>query len=95
MRKTWQPVALSRDVKDKAMLEYTLLNEGVVIVRLEGKVMDASESCPRRGAKFGIGDVVGDHLRPPVTVGNLIIRTSVREFPLKKNAVGNPQNSTL
>ena len=65
MRKTWQPVALIRDLDNKNIIEYTVLNEEIVITRLNGKICSFKDRCPHRGAKFAIGDHHNGHLRCP------------------------------
>jgi Na(+)-translocating NADH:ubiquinone oxidoreductase F subunit len=65
MRKTWQPVALVRDLEKKEILEYTLLNEEIVVTRLKGKLCAFKDRCPHRGAKFAIGDIHDGHMRCP------------------------------
>ena len=65
LRKTWQPVCLTRDLRAKRIISYTLLNEEIVIADLPSGLLAAKDLCPHRGAKFGIGAVVDGHLQCP------------------------------
>ena len=57
LRKTWQPVALSRDVTAGKILSYTLLDEEIVLSKIDGKILAAKDLCPHRGAKLGLGKI--------------------------------------
>ena len=57
LKKTWQPVALSRDLTANKILTYTLLDEEIVLTRIDGVILAAKNLCPHRGAQFGLGKV--------------------------------------
>ncbi len=65
LRKTWQPVAISRDLTEGTMKSVVLLEEELIIARLPGGLLATPDRCPHRGAKFGIGDIHNGHLRCP------------------------------
>jgi vanillate O-demethylase monooxygenase subunit len=66
LRRTWQPVARSADLPPGAIRSYTLLDEDLVIARLDPQsLLAARDRCPHRGARFGIGDVHDGQLRCP------------------------------
>lgn len=65
LRKTWQPVCLSRELDGGAIVSSVLMGESLVVVRLPGGLLAAKDLCPHRGARFGIGDVHNGHLRCP------------------------------
>lgn len=57
MRKTWQPVCLSRNLGEGTIFEYTLLDEDIVIVKTKDDLFVARDLCPHRGAKLGLGKI--------------------------------------
>ena len=65
LAKTWQPVALSREVPDGGIFGARLLDEDLVIARLPEGLLAARDHCPHRGAKFVLGDIHEGHLRCP------------------------------
>ncbi|MBA3707302.1 MAG: aromatic ring-hydroxylating dioxygenase subunit alpha [Planctomycetes bacterium] len=65
LRSTWQPVALSRDLKAGGIISYRLLDEDIVVARMPSGLAAYKDGCPHRGARFGLGKVVGDHLQCP------------------------------
>ena len=65
LRRTWQPVCLSRELDGGNIVSYTLLGEEIVVARLPGGLLAARDLCPHRGAKFGLGEVHDGHLRCP------------------------------
>ena len=65
LAKTWQPVALSRDVADDDIVPVTLLDHDIVIARLPDGLLAARNHCPHRGARFDIGDIHQGELRCP------------------------------
>ena len=67
LRRTWQPVALSRDLDGGRVRTCRLLGVGLVVARLDGGVGAFADRCPRRGARFGIGGVVDGHRQCPYT----------------------------
>ncbi|MGF6770388.1 phenylpropionate dioxygenase-like ring-hydroxylating dioxygenase large terminal subunit [Paraburkholderia sp. GAS199] len=60
----WHPVAFNADLGDKP-LSVTLLDEALVIYRLDGKVFAARDVCPHRGAPLSRGWVENGHLVCP------------------------------
>jgi phenylpropionate dioxygenase-like ring-hydroxylating dioxygenase large terminal subunit len=66
LRRTWQPVALSRDLAAGAIRTTVLLGEEIALWRgASGQVGAVVNRCPHRGARFGIGCVEGDEIRCP------------------------------
>ena len=65
LRKTWQPVCLARELRQKKIISYVLLNEEIVVADLPGGLLAARDLCPHRGAKFGLGAIVGGNLQCP------------------------------
>lgn len=66
LRKTWQPVALSRDVAVGRVAGYRLLGEDLAISRFPGgRLMVSQAACPHKGMRLERGCVDGEHLRCP------------------------------
>jgi vanillate O-demethylase monooxygenase subunit len=63
LRRTWQPVAVSRALPEGAVLGYRLLDEPIVVARMGGRLLAAQGTCPHKGAKLEIGTVCGAVLR--------------------------------
>jgi phenylpropionate dioxygenase-like ring-hydroxylating dioxygenase large terminal subunit len=56
LRKTWQPVGLSRDLGAGETLAYTLLGEEIVVVRFEdGRLLATLDACPHKGMRLSCG----------------------------------------
>lgn len=55
----WYPVALSREVTD-APVAAILLDEPLVIYRLDGRVIVANDICPHRGVPMSMGKLEND-----------------------------------
>jgi phenylpropionate dioxygenase-like ring-hydroxylating dioxygenase large terminal subunit len=62
LRATWQPVALSRHLPRGTVLSYRLLDEDIVVARLDDGLLAARDGCPHKGARFRLGRVCGDVL---------------------------------
>ena len=63
LRKTWQPVALSRDLRPNDVRPYRLLGEEIVIARFNDGLLAAQNSCPHKGMKLDKGCVRDTELR--------------------------------
>jgi vanillate O-demethylase monooxygenase subunit len=63
LRKTWQPVALSRDLRESAVRGCRLLDQDIVVARFPGKLMAAQAWCPHKGMRLDRGTVTGAELR--------------------------------
>ncbi len=64
LRRTWQPVALSRDIAPGQVLTYRLFDTDIVIVRFsDGKLLASENSCPHKGMKLSLGKVDSDELQ--------------------------------
>jgi len=63
LRKTWQPVALSRDLTDGRILPYRLLDQEIIVARFPGKLLAAQAWCPHKGMRLAEGTVAGAELR--------------------------------
>lgn len=55
LRKTWQPVGLSRDLAVGEALSYTLLDEEIVVVRFDDGLLAAPNACPHKGMRLSCG----------------------------------------
>ncbi|HYE07193.1 MAG TPA: aromatic ring-hydroxylating dioxygenase subunit alpha [Planctomycetota bacterium] len=65
LRRTWQPVALSRDLVAGIARPYRLLDHDLAIVRLADGVAAFPDRCPHRGARLSGGTAVDVHLACP------------------------------
>jgi vanillate O-demethylase monooxygenase subunit len=66
LKKTWQPVALTRDLRQKGVVCWLMLGEEIVVADLgNGRLLAARDLCPHRGAKFGLGAIVHGNLQCP------------------------------
>jgi vanillate O-demethylase monooxygenase subunit len=63
LRRTWQPVANSRDLPENGVRGYRLLDEDLVIARLEGKLLVAPSACPHKGMRLEKGKVFRGELQ--------------------------------
>jgi vanillate O-demethylase monooxygenase subunit len=63
LRRTWQPVALSRDLGEGQVRGYRLLDQEIVLARLSGRILAAQGFCPHKGMRLDQGAVVGGELR--------------------------------
>ncbi|WOO39316.1 NADH:ubiquinone reductase (Na(+)-transporting) subunit F [Rubellicoccus peritrichatus] len=79
--KTWQPVCLERDLQQREIISYTLLNEEIVIAKLPDGILAARDLCPHRGAKFGIGQIVNGNLQCPYHGWEFDSAGSCQEIP--------------
>ena len=66
MRRTWQPVMLTRDLSAGKVHTAMLLGEHLALWRdTAAQPRAVRDLCPHRGARFGIGSVCGDDLVCP------------------------------
>lgn len=65
LRRTWQPVALSRDLAIGQVLEVTLLDTELAVARLPTGPAAIANQCPHRGARFGLGSATSDGFTCP------------------------------
>jgi vanillate O-demethylase monooxygenase subunit len=65
LRKTWQPVALSRDLRENDVRPYRLLGEDLVLARFPAGLLAAHNACPHKGMRLERGCVRGGTLRCP------------------------------
>ena len=65
LRRTWQPVALSRDLAENQVRGCRLLEQDLIVVRLSGRVMAAQAWCPHKGMRLETGSIVAGELRCP------------------------------
>jgi phenylpropionate dioxygenase-like ring-hydroxylating dioxygenase large terminal subunit len=63
LRRTWQPVALSRDLRENQVRGYRLLDQEIVVARFPGKLLAAQGSCPHKGMRLDRGAIAGGELR--------------------------------
>ena len=63
LRRTWQPVANASDLQAGKVIEYTLLNTELVIVRFaDGRLLAADVACPHKGARLSAGRICNGEL---------------------------------
>jgi phenylpropionate dioxygenase-like ring-hydroxylating dioxygenase large terminal subunit len=55
MRRTWQPVALSRDLAPGGLLPYRLFDTDLFVARFPGGLLAAEDACPHKGARLSRG----------------------------------------
>src|SRR5579862_2024650 len=65
LRRTWQPVTLSRDLQENDLRSYRLLGEELVIARFPDGLLAAQNGCPHKGMKLDRGCVRDRELRCP------------------------------
>jgi vanillate O-demethylase monooxygenase subunit len=65
LRRTWQPVALSRDLKENQVRGYRLLDQEIIVARFPGKLLSAQAWCPHKGMRLELGTIAGGELRCP------------------------------
>jgi vanillate O-demethylase monooxygenase subunit len=65
LRRTWQPVALSRDLKENQVRPYRLLDQEIIVARFPGKLMASQAWCPHKGMNLALGSIAGGELRCP------------------------------
>ena len=63
LRRTWQPVALSRDLGENQVRGYTLLDQDMLVARFPGKLMASQAWCPHKGMRLENGTIAGG-MRP-------------------------------
>ena len=63
LRRTWQPVALSRDLRENQIRGYRLLDQEIIVARFPGKVLAAQAWCPHKGMRLETGSIAGGELR--------------------------------
>src|ERR687891_647416 len=63
MRREWQPVAVSNDLKEGDIASFVLLNEDIVVARLSTGLLAAQNVCPHKGMKLNLGSVCEDRLQ--------------------------------
>jgi vanillate O-demethylase monooxygenase subunit len=63
LRKTWQPVALSRDLVGGAVLSYLLLDREILVARFpDGRLLASQAWCPHKGMRLAQGKISGGEL---------------------------------
>lgn len=63
LKKEWQPVAISKELREGTVKSFVLLNTEIVIARLSTGILAAENACPHKGSRLSIGSVCEDHLR--------------------------------
>ena len=63
LRRTWQPVALSRDLKENAVRGVRLLDREIIVARFPGKLLAAQAGCPHKGMRLETGTIAAGELR--------------------------------
>ncbi len=63
LRKTWQPVANSRDLTEGRVFGTRLLDQEIVVARFPGgKLLAAQSWCPHKGMRLALGRIAEDRL---------------------------------
>ena len=62
LRDYWHVVAWSEDVKENEIFPVTLLEEDLIVCRIEGKLVTFSDLCVHRGTPMSLGTVKNDRL---------------------------------
>lgn len=57
LRRTWQPVGLSRDLAVGEVLAYTLLGEDLAVARFSDRLLATRDACPHKGMQLSCADV--------------------------------------
>ncbi len=66
LRKTWQPVALARDLRPGGVVTYEVLETDIVVARFpDGSLLAAEDACPHKGMKLSLGTVDEGELQCP------------------------------
>lgn len=66
LRQTWQPVALASELNGGALINYTLLDQELVIARFpDGRLLAADVACPHKGARLSAGCIREGELMCP------------------------------
>src|SRR4051812_26687658 len=66
LRRTWQPVANSADLKRGGVVGYTLLDTELVLARFDdGRLLAADVACPHKGARLSNGTIRDGQLTCP------------------------------
>lgn len=63
LRKTWQPVANSRDLKENQVRGFRLLDEELVLGRFPRGLLAAGNACPHKGMRLELGTICDGELR--------------------------------
>ncbi len=63
LKKTWQPVCISRDLPVGAVRHYVLLEVELVIARTPGGLLAARNSCPHKGMRLEKGSIIDGQLQ--------------------------------
>jgi phenylpropionate dioxygenase-like ring-hydroxylating dioxygenase large terminal subunit len=65
LRRTWQPVALSRDLRENAVRGVRLLDRELIVARFPGTLLAAQAWCPHKGMRLATGTIAAGELRCP------------------------------
>jgi len=65
LRRTWQPVSLSRELGEGAVREIRLLDQDLIVARFPGRLLAAQPGCPHKGMRLVQGSIAGGELRCP------------------------------
>ena len=66
LRQTWQPVALASELSGGALINYTLLDQELVVARFpDGRLLAADVACPHKGARLAAGCIREGELMCP------------------------------
>jgi phenylpropionate dioxygenase-like ring-hydroxylating dioxygenase large terminal subunit len=65
MRRTWQPVALSQELPPNGISSFQLLDQEIVLARVDNRVLAADIACPHKGMRLSLGRVCDAQLQCP------------------------------
>jgi vanillate O-demethylase monooxygenase subunit len=65
LRRTWQPVALSRDLKPGQLRGCRLLGQDLLLARFPDRLLASQAWCPHKGMRLETGTIANGELRCP------------------------------
>jgi len=65
MKRTWQPVAMSRCLPEGAIVSAKLFETDLVVARFAGGLLAAEDACPHQGARLSLGSFCEGTLQCP------------------------------
>mgnify|MGYP000849747803 CR=1 FL=1 len=63
LKREWQPVAISRELKQGEVKGFVLLGVEIFVARLSTGLLAAEDICPHKGIKLSLGAVCNDYLQ--------------------------------
>jgi phenylpropionate dioxygenase-like ring-hydroxylating dioxygenase large terminal subunit len=91
LRRTWQPVALSRDLKENAVRGVRLLDQELIVARFPEGLLAAQAWCPHKGMRLEAGTIAAGQLRCAYHGWKFDARGACTNIPSLIEAVPNKQ----